>query len=97
MADQYVKHTVNYEIKKTPAREKIISEALTLLEDRADSKGYITQDRNPLMDFMNQEFPDHALGEIIYKVKRYKAKKNPEDLAKIIAWAILIYEWRTKP
>ena len=36
--------------------------------------------------------PGHALGEIIYKVRRYAARRNAEDLVKIVAWAYLV--WR---
>ena len=64
----------------------------------AKEKGYLDPMslENPLMDFMTQLFPDHALGEIIYKSVRYKSKKDPLDLIKIAAWARLIYEWRDK-
>ena len=77
-------------------RSLVIKWALNLLDKKATEKGYLDKDDNILMNFMNKAFPDHALGEIVYKAVRYKAKKNPEDLAKIIAWAILIYEWRDK-
>jgi len=64
----------------------------------AKEKGYLDPNslENPLMDFMNTTFPDHALGEIIYKAVRYKSKKDPLDLIKIAAWSKLIYEWRDK-
>ena len=36
--------------------------------------------------------PGHALDEIIYKVRRYAARRDPADLVKIAAWAYLV--WR---
>lgn len=67
-----------------------------ILESKAKDKGYLSPVGNVLMDFMNYEFPDHALGEIIYKVVRYNSKKDPVDLIKIAAWACLVYNWRNK-
>jgi len=68
-----------------------------VLGGTALSKGYLSENlENPLMDFMSKTFPDHALGEIIYKAVRYKSKMDPVDLIKIAAWARLIYEWRDK-
>jgi len=37
----------------------------------------------------------HALGEIVYKARRYAAKRNVEDVLKIAAWAYLI--WKHEP
>jgi hypothetical protein len=34
----------------------------------------------------------HPAGEILYKVKRYRAKGDPEDLVKIASWAFLIWD-----
>ena len=38
----------------------------------------------------------HALGEIVYKAVRYQAKRNPEDLVKIAAWAFLAWKHRDR-
>lgn len=78
------------------ARKEFFERIIAILEGTAKEKGYLAPRGNILMDFMNKQFPDHALGEIIYKAVRYKNKKNPEDLVKIAAWACLIYEWRDK-
>lgn len=67
-----------------------------LLEPTAASKGYSTtgiDGKNALYEFVQaMTGPGHALGEIVYKARRYGAKKNPEDLLKIAAWAFLA--WR---
>ena len=68
----------------------------TLLDNSARQKCYNdtgTDGPNQLFDFIYEITEmGHALGEIIYKVIRYNAKKNPEDLEKISAWAYLV--WR---
>jgi len=67
-----------------------------LLEGAAAQKSYNrtgVDGRNDLYDFVSDIAGDgHSLGEIVYKVKRFAAKKNPEDLLKIAAWAFLV--WR---
>ena len=68
-----------------------------LLEPTASSKGYSTtglDGKNALYEFVQNvaQGPGHALGEIVYKATRYGAKRNPEDLEKIAAWAFLA--WR---
>lgn len=70
---------------------------LALLEPTAQSKGYNTtgvDGENKLYQFVAETIggPGHAIGEIIYKIKRYAARGNPEDLEKIAAWAFLA--WR---
>jgi hypothetical protein len=68
-----------------------------LLEPTAQSKGYNTtgvDGQNQLYEFVQDTVggPGHAIGEAIYKVKRYAAKRNPEDLEKLAAWAFLIWK-----
>lgn len=78
-----------------PVEVEFYKEISKVLGGTARAKGYLAENlENPLMDFMSKTFPDHALGEIIYKSVRYKSKKDPLDLIKIAAWARLIYEWR---
>lgn len=66
----------------------------SLLEPTAQGKGYNTtgvDGQNELYAFVQGVAGEgHALGEIIYKVKRYAAKGNLEDVLKIAAWAFLI-------
>ncbi len=64
-----------------------------LLNSKATQKGYAEHGdcQNPLDEFMRHLFPHHALGEIVYKVVRYKAQQQPEDLLKVAAWAFLLY------
>lgn len=67
-----------------------------LLAPTASAKGYNTtgiDGQNQLYEFV-QSFAGnhHALGEIVYKAKRYAAKGNPEDILKAAAWCFLI--WR---
>lgn len=68
----------------------------TLLDNSARQKCYNdtgTDGPNQLFDFIYSiAGMGHALGEIIYKVIRYQAKSNPEDIEKVAAWAYLI--WR---
>lgn len=70
-----------------------------LLEPTAAGKGYNTtgvDGSNQLYEFVRDVAGEgHALGEIIYKAKRYAAKGNPEDVLKIAAWAFLILKHRT--
>ncbi len=67
-----------------------------LLDETAADKGYQRTGLagpNPMYEFVAETAggPGHALGEIIYKVRRYAARGNPEDLAKIAAWAFLVW------
>jgi hypothetical protein len=68
----------------------------SLLDDSARAKAYNAtgvDGPNELFDFIGRVAGDgHALGEIIYKVIRFKAKENTEDIEKIAAWAFLV--WR---
>lgn len=70
-----------------------------LLEPTAASKGYSTtgiDGQNALYEFVqDMAGPGHALGEIVYKARRYGAKRNPEDLEKIAAWAFLAWRHHT--
>lgn len=64
------------------------------LSGSANGKGYAqhgTADTD-LHDFIEYHFSGHALGEIVSKCVRYQAKKNPEDLLKIAAWAYLLWQ-----
>jgi hypothetical protein len=76
--------------------EQFTTQVAALLDPTAQSKGYnVTgvDGENQLYDFVSSFAGDrHALGEIVYKVKRYAAKGNPEDVVKIAAWAFLV--WR---
>ncbi len=67
-----------------------------LLDETAAAKGYNQTGLarpNPLYAFVAETArgPGHALGEIIYKVRRYAARRNPEDLVKVAAWAYLVW------
>ena len=69
-----------------------------LLEPTAAGEGYNTtgvDGQNQLYEFVQGIVGEgHALGEIIYKVKRYAAKENPEDMLKVAAWAFLVLKHR---
>lgn len=72
-----------------------------LLDGTAAGKGYNNTGAdgdNELFDFVHDvgQGYGHALGEIIYKAKRFAAKKNPEDLMKAAAWAFLILQHQAK-
>lgn len=72
--------------------KQFVSETAGLLNGKAEAKGYAAQGNGrPLLDFVAEVAPGHAAGEMLYKVVRWQAKKNPEDLLKVAAWAFL--EW----
>jgi hypothetical protein len=79
--------------------EEFVGEVAKLLEPTAQGKGYSTtgiDGHNPLYEFIQSFAGDgHALGEIVYKVKRYAAKGNPEDIVKVAAWAFLVWKHRS--
>jgi hypothetical protein len=69
----------------------------SLLAPTAADKGYSTNGidgQNALYEFVEETAGGcgHALGEIIYKARRYSRKGDPVDIEKIAAWAFLI--WR---
>lgn len=77
--------------------DKFVKEVEGLLNGTAAGKAYSAtgpNGPNPLYEFVQGMAggPGHALGEIVYKATRYAAKKNPDDVAKIAAWAFLV--WR---
>lgn len=80
--------------------DEFVAGVRSLLEPTAQGKGYNTtgvDGANQLYEFVQGVAGDgHALGEIIYKAKRYAAKGNPEDVLKIAAWAFLILKHRTQ-
>ena len=75
-----------------------------LLQQKAKDKQYNatgTEGPNPLYEFvrsMNQSRDAHALGEIVYKVRRFSATGHVEDILKIAAWAFLVWKYNhTQP
>lgn len=75
--------------------DQFTSEVRGLLEPTASGKGYNTtgvDGENDLYSFVQSMSGghQHALGEIVYKARRYAAKGNKEDVLKIAAWAFLI-------
>lgn len=66
-----------------------------LLEPAAAGKGYNQTGAdgvNELYAFVQRvnAGDGHAVGEVIYKMVRYGAKRNPEDVLKAAAWCYLI-------
>lgn len=81
----------------TPTYEQFSKDVEALLNGTAAGKGYNPHGPdgvNPLYEFVQtmNGGHEHALGEIVYKARRYAAKGNPEDILKIAAWAFLIYK-----
>ena len=78
---------------------EFVRQVADLLEPTASGKGYNTtgiDGQNQLYEFVQTFAGDkHALGEIIYKVKRYAAKGNAEDILKVAAWAFLVWRHRS--
>lgn len=69
-----------------------------LLSGTAGAKGYSAtgpDGPNRLYEFVEtmNDGPGHALGEIVYKARRYAAKRNPEDLLKAAAWCFLAWKY----
>ena len=70
-----------------------------LLTGTAASKSYNktgTEGPNLLYEFVREINGNdaHALGEIVYKVKRFSAKGNMEDILKAAAWCFLVWKYR---
>lgn len=68
---------------------------LNILMGKAMQKGYagdLKEDGRVLLDAVKKTFPGHAEGEIHYKLVRWTAKRDPEDLLKIMAWAFLLWD-----
>ena len=81
----------------TPTYEQFMSDVAALLNGTAAGKGYSANGQdgpNQLYEFVRDISGghQHAQGEIIYKVKRYAAKGNLEDIIKAAAWCFLIYK-----
>ena len=80
--------------------DEFAAEVRGLLEPTAKGKGYNATGAdgpNGLYQFVHGMTGSHghALGEIVYKARRYAAKGNREDVLKIAAWAFLILKHET--
>ena len=61
-----------------------------MLGGEAESKGYQGMgEPNHLYEVTGL---DHAIGEVIYKAVRYRARFEANDLVKIVAWVALLWE-----
>lgn len=80
--------------------DEYVAKVRKILEDTAKGKGYSDgnpDSKNELYEFVNSRVAPgdgHALGEIVYKLVRYKAKRDPVDLVKIASWAFLAWKHR---
>lgn len=75
--------------------DEFTREVKALMEPTAVGKGYNAtgvDGENRLYEFVQDATGGHghAIGEIVYKARRYAAKGNREDVLKIAAWAFLI-------
>ena len=75
--------------------QQFMSAVEALLSGTAEGKGYNgsgPDGENELYRFVRDMTggDHHACGEIIYKVKRFEAKGNIEDILKAAAWAFLV-------
>lgn len=61
----------------------LFARAYTMINGEAKAKGY-----RGLYRITGR---DHAMGEIHYKIARYKKLGDPEDLIKIIGWITLLH------
>ena len=83
--------------REAPTYKRFCASVESLLGATAKDKNYNTtglDGQNHLYTFVQQITGDdaHGIGEIIYKAVRYMAKRNPEDLLKIAAWAFLVWK-----
>jgi hypothetical protein len=74
-----------------------MAQVCELLEGTASGKGYNASGAdgvNELYAFVQTMNGNegHALGEIVYKARRFAAKGNIEDIVKAAAWAYLVYK-----
>lgn len=74
---------------------EFMAEVEKLLNGTAAGKGYNASgpdSQNALYEFVREMAggDHHACGEIIYKIKRFEAKGNLEDIYKAAAWCFLI-------
>lgn len=69
-----------------------------IIGSEAGSKGYggDNLEKDQVLDFVAKHCPGHAEGEIIYKVLRWRSKRDPKDLLKIMAWAFLLWKGTRK-
>lgn len=79
--------------------QQFTEEVHHLLNGKAEEKHYNQtgpDSQNKLYEFVQDTIGSdgHALGEIVYKVKRYAALGNPEDILKVAAWAFLVWKHR---
>lgn len=77
--------------------EEFQAEMTNALNGKAEDKGYSSggdSGGRPMLDAVALIAGEgtHPIGEIIYKLSRWKAKKNPEDLVKAAAWAFLMWD-----
>ncbi len=75
--------------------DQFCAQVRRLLDQDAQGKGYHQtgpDSENSLYAFVAEMVggSGHALGEVIYKMRRYSARRQPEDLAKAAAWCFLI-------
>jgi hypothetical protein len=73
------------------------AEVEKLLDGTAAGKGYSAtgvDGPNQLYEFVQAMSGghQHALGEIVYKARRFGAKGNEEDIVKAAAWAFLVWK-----
>lgn len=80
-----------------PTFDNFILAVRETMESKAASKGYNPtgiDGPNVLFDFVTSfAGAGHALGEIVYKARRFASKRDPEDLVKIAAWAFLAWRY----
>lgn len=77
--------------------EEFQAEINKALNGKAEDKGYSAggdSGGRPMLDAVALIAGEgtHPIGEILYKVARWKAKRNPEDLVKVAAWAFLLWD-----
>ena len=85
------------DLKESRTFDAFVAQMRAILEPTAAGKGYNTtgvDGDNSLYEFVAETVggQGHAIGEAIYKIKRYAAKGNPEDLVKLASWAFLMFK-----
>jgi hypothetical protein len=81
----------------TTSLDEFQAEVIKALNGKAEEKGYSEggdSGGRPMLDAVATIVGEstHPIGEILYKLARWKAKGNPEDLVKVAAWAFLLWD-----
>lgn len=81
--------------------DEFAAQVKATMEGTAAGKNYNqtgVDGQNQLFDMVHDTVGGygHAIGEMIYKARRFAAKGNDEDLIKMAAWAFLVLQHKSR-